>query len=281
MLEHIHAGEQLVQVIGDEILERDETEQVPLVIGQLDEPGKHRWDLEPGELLLAGLRAAHPHRKVQGESRDVRERVRRIDRERHEHGEDLGGEDLVQRQPVGLAEIGPRLDPDARLGHRRADQLLECGGVAILQFVRHGADIGENVGWGASDVGRHRKTGEEAPLQARDPHHEELVEVAGENGQEVGSLQHGDLRIFPEFEHPLVEREPAQLTVEEAVLRQAAVVDPGRLVVVVEGVGDQTGVVEKGLAVHGFIMALGGERWLRYRLRFPDHQDHDDQQQHG
>ena len=71
----------------------------------------------------------------------------------------------------------------------------------------------------------------------------------------------GMLGSSAEFEHPLVEREPAQLAVEEPVGRQRPVVDPGRVVVVVEAVGDESGVVKKRLAVHGFIIApLDGRR---------------------
>ena len=107
VLEHLHAGEEVVEVVGDEVLERDEPQQPAVVIRQLHEPRQHRRHLEPGELLLARLRAAHPDREVERQSGDVGERMRRVDRERHQHREDLAGEDLVDAVPVGLVEVGP------------------------------------------------------------------------------------------------------------------------------------------------------------------------------
>ena len=107
VFEHVHAGEQLVQMVRDEVFERDEPQQPAVVIRQLDEPRQHRRHLEPGELLLARLGAAHPHREVERQAGDVGERMRGVDRERHQHREDLGGEDLVERQPVGRGEVHP------------------------------------------------------------------------------------------------------------------------------------------------------------------------------
>ena len=97
-------------------------------------------------------------------------------------------------------------------------------GVPLLQLVRLLGDVGEHVRRGAADVRRHREPGEDAALQAGDAHHEELVEVAGEDGEEVGALEHRQRRVFGELEHALVERQPAQLAVEVAVFGQARIV---------------------------------------------------------
>ena len=56
-LEHLHAGEQLLEVLGDDVLERHE----PLV-AERHEPAEDRRHLDPGEVLLAGLRVAHQRR---------------------------------------------------------------------------------------------------------------------------------------------------------------------------------------------------------------------------
>ena len=52
------------------------------------------------------------------------------------------------------------------------------------------------------------------------PDHEELVQVGGENGEEAHALQQRDRLVFGEFEHALVESEPALLTVEVTLLGQ-------------------------------------------------------------
>ena len=55
MLADLHAGEQLVEVRGDHLLERDE----PLAVGQHDEAGQQRRHLDPREAPLAGVGVAH------------------------------------------------------------------------------------------------------------------------------------------------------------------------------------------------------------------------------
>ena len=50
-LEHLHAGEQPLEVLADDVLERDEA-----LVAERHEPGEDRRHLDPGEVLLAGLR---------------------------------------------------------------------------------------------------------------------------------------------------------------------------------------------------------------------------------
>ena len=97
VLLHHHAHEQLVQLRGDDLLDRDP----PLAVGQRDQAREHVGNLHAGEAPLARVGIAHHRGEVEREVRDVRERMARIERERREHGIDL------------LAEIG--LDP-AQLG---------------------------------------------------------------------------------------------------------------------------------------------------------------------
>ncbi len=87
-----------------------------------------------------------------------------------------------------------------------------------LQRMRVRRDVGQHVLRRAPHVGRHRESGDDAALQARDPHHEELVEVAGEDRQEVRPLEHRKRRILGELEHALVERQPAELAIQVAIL---------------------------------------------------------------
>ena len=80
---HLHAGEQRLEVLGDDVLERHE----PL-LADGDEPVEDRRHLDPGEVLLAGLRVAHQHGEVERQPGDVGERVRGVDRERGQDRED-------------------------------------------------------------------------------------------------------------------------------------------------------------------------------------------------
>ena len=68
--------------------------------------------------------------------------------------------------------------------------------------------------------GADRQAGLVAPLEARDPHHVELVEIRGEDREELGTLEQRQRLVLGECEHPRVEVEPAQFAVEVAILGQ-------------------------------------------------------------
>ena len=121
VVEDLHAGEEVLEVVRDELLERQEPHGLA-VVGELHEPGEHRRHLEARELLAAGARVADADREVEREPRDVGERVRRVDGERHEHGEDLRVEVVVQLGAVVVVDVGPRHDLDAGLGERGPDE---------------------------------------------------------------------------------------------------------------------------------------------------------------
>ena len=75
------------------------------------------------------------------------------------------------------------------------------------------------VGGGLAEAGGH------LVLQAGDPDLEELVEVLAEDGQELGPLEQGLAAIGGQRQHPGVEVEPGQLTVDEALRRLPQLVD--------------------------------------------------------
>ena len=119
----------------------------------------------------------------------------------------------------------------------------------VLQLVRLLRDVGQHVVRGAADVRRHGEAGVDAALQAGDAHHEELVEVRGEDREEVRALEHRQPRVLGELEHALVEREPAELAVEVALGGQLGrAVDVERFEVVVEVAGGAV-FVEGAVAV--------------------------------
>ena len=66
--------------------------------------------------------------------------------------------------------------------------------------------------------GAHGDAGGDPALEAGHPDHEELVEVAGEDRQEPHPLEQRQVGVLGELEHPLVEAQPGQLAVEEAVV---------------------------------------------------------------
>ncbi|MDR6169303.1 hypothetical protein QE359_000332 [Curtobacterium sp. SORGH_AS776] len=240
-------------MVRDEVFEGDEAEQPGVVVRQLDEPREVLRDLEARELLPLRLRVAHAHREVERQPGDVREGVRRVDRERHEHREDLLVEVLAHPEPVGLVEVGPVLDVDASRVEVRLERPDERLRVAVLQLVRLRRDVAQHVARCATDVGRHGDAGVDAALQAGDPDHEELVEVGREDRQEVRPFEERLRAVLAEFEHALVEPEPAEFTVEVAVGGQRLVLDLDDLVEVVEVRCDGV-AVELRFGVHAHIL---------------------------
>ncbi|OEI67462.1 hypothetical protein Cus16_2897 [Curtobacterium sp. ER1/6] len=253
VLEDLHPREQVVEVVRDEVLEGDEAHPAGAVVGQRDEAREVLRDLEARELLALRLRVPDADREVERQPGDVRERVRRVDRERHEHREDLLVEVLAHAQPVGLVEVGPVLDVDARGVEVRLERVDERLGVPVLQLVRLRRDVPQDVARGAAHVRRHRDAGVDAALQPGHPDHEELVEVRREDRQEVRALEERLRAVLTELEHALVEAQPAQLAVEVAVRGQRLVLDLDDLVEVVE-VGGDGFAVELRFGVHVAIL---------------------------
>ena len=91
-----------------DLLERHEA----LPVGQVGEPRQQRRDLHAGEPTLTGHRIADRGREVQREVRDVRERMRGVDRQRCQHREDALAEPPAEELPV----LAPTAAPSARPG---------------------------------------------------------------------------------------------------------------------------------------------------------------------
>ena len=136
---------------------------------------------------------------------------------------------------------------------RGEDELAVGLGVAHLQHVGLLGDVRQDVLGRAADVRGHGQAGRDAALQPGDPDHEELVEVAREDREEVRPLEHRQGRILRQLEDALIEREPAQFAVEIAVVGQLRVEDLGQVEVVVIRVSEAR--VEHVVFDHPLIIA--------------------------
>ena len=178
----------------------------------LDEARQDLRHLDPGEAALAGLRVAQPDRDRQAQRRDVRERVARIDRERRQDREDLVEEALAERLVV-LRDRRVVDELDALGGERPADRDEDrrVVGDELEDALAGGGELlvgGPAVGR-AGDL-----AGLDLLAQAGDPDLEELVEVAGEDGQELDPLEQRVALVARLVEDAGVELEPRQLAVE-------------------------------------------------------------------
>ncbi len=182
-----------------------------------DEARQARRHLDPGEVLRAGLGVLQQDGEVEREPGDVGERVGRVDRERGEHGEDVVGEEEVERVAVGLVELVPAHDGDALILESRPHVVLEDRGVLVHQLVREPGDPLDQLARLEAGRGPHGEAGGDPPLEAGDPDHEVLVEVAREDREEAGPLEERHVGVHRELHDPLVELQPGQLTLEVAV----------------------------------------------------------------
>ena len=100
----------------------------------------------------------------------------------------------------------------------------------------------EHLARGEPAGGPHGDPRRNATLQPRDTDHEELVQVAGKDREEVCSLEDGQVGILSEFEDALVEGEPGDFAIQETVRRQRASLGldsgGGRLVLLDLGLGN-------------------------------------------
>ncbi len=104
----LHAREQRVEVRGDDVLERHEPGR-----RHLDEPGQQGRHLDAGEQLGPGDRVAHDDGQVQRQAADVRERVRGVDGQRRQDGEDLRVEEQLDLGLLRRGELVPPQELDA------------------------------------------------------------------------------------------------------------------------------------------------------------------------
>ncbi len=177
-------------------------------------------DLDPGEAALAGLRIAQADRDRQAERRDVRERVARIDRQRRQDREDLVEEALAERLVVlgdrgvvdELDALGGERAPDRDVDRRVIGDELEDALAGRGQLLVGGPAVGR-----AGDL-----AGLDLLAQAGDPDLEELVEVAGEDGQELDPLEQRVALVARLVQDAGVELEPGQLAVQVRVGRLRA-----------------------------------------------------------
>ena len=260
VLDDLHAREQHRQVLGDEVLDRQE----------LGLDGRLRHDheardvvghLDPREALRADRAVADEDGEVQRLPGDVGERVRRVDGQRRQHREDLAAEVLAEAALLLVVEVTPPADVDALVVEGGGHVVLEAPRVTVDDLGDAGRQRGEDLARRQAVRGRHLQSHVRAALQPGDAHHVELVEVAREDREVLHALQQRLRRVLGQREDALVERQPRQLTVAEPVLRQVGSVVRRRVEIALrDGV---RGLDQRFGRGHDVIMPRPDERRLR------------------
>ena len=188
--------------------------------GEPDEARQHRRHLDHRQQLLgaahlAAAAAAEQQRHVERLVAELREGVALVDRQRREGRPHLGHEVGAGRGGLLRRELLRRHQPQAGLGQARHQRLAPEPVLPLHQGVGPLRD-------GLQHLGRlqavHRALGDlvgHLGLQAGHPDHEELVEVGGDDAEELEPLQHRQAGLLGLLQDPLVEGQPGELPVEE------------------------------------------------------------------
>ncbi len=217
VLDDLHAREELRLMRGDQVLDRQE---VVRAAAHSDEAVDVAGHLQPRESLGAGLRVTHDDRHVQAEPGDVRERMPRVDGQGSEHREDVVAEVRGQSPLVRLVDLVPVHQPDPVVLQRGQHIAGEAMPQPLHQFLGAHRDPFQLLGDRHPVRARHPQTHLRPAFEPGDAHHVELVEVGGEDRQELHPLEQRLVGVLGEFEHPGVEVQPGQFPVQEPIGRQ-------------------------------------------------------------
>ena len=215
--QHGHAREQFVDEGRQQRAEEHEVVAgvaVAVGIGQADDPRQRARRAHDRHVALAaeGVAALQQHHHVQRLVEDLRERVRRVQRQRRQHRHDLVAEMLAQ--PRGL--LGRPLlalqQADALVPQRGADFLVEAAVLRVDQ--RRGAVVDAvQQGGRRQPVGGGRQAEFDGVADRTAADLEELVEVGAADAQKAQPLQQRHRRVLRLRQHAEVEVQLRQLAV--------------------------------------------------------------------
>jgi hypothetical protein len=144
--------------------------------------------------------------------------VRRVDGQGRQDREDPLLEQPLAEPLLLAVELVPADQVDALLGQLGHQLLTEQPRMALHQLTGAGPDLLEHLTRHEAGGRTDGQVGRDPPLQAGHPHHEELVEVVGEDRREAHALEQRLPVVLGQLEDALVEAEPGQLAVEEAIV---------------------------------------------------------------
>ena len=203
------------EVVRDDILQRHEQGGGRRRLLDGDEArqdlGRH---LHAREHRLIGDGVAHQHRQAEGQVGDVGERTAGRHRQRGERGEDRLAEVLAQLRAATLIQIPHGDHVDVVVGQGGPQLSFEAVAQPLAKAEHALADQGDRLRRDAPVEARMLDAGVDLVAQTCDAHHVELVEVGGVDGAELDPLQERDPGILGELEHPIVEVQPGELTVQ-------------------------------------------------------------------
>ena len=186
------------------------------VAGQADEPGHIRGDhQQAGKAAVVALpRQFHHHRHRQ--IADEGEGVRRVDRDRRQHWQPFGFEGFFEVLELAVGQLAAFDDVDVTLLQRVAQAVPDFE-LPQLQVADPGRCHSDLLRRGQALRRECLHPGADLCLQPGEAHHDEFFEVGGRNGDKAQAFEQRVLLALGFGEHALVEPEPGDLAVDEAL----------------------------------------------------------------
>ena len=217
------AAEHRVDVGFNEVFEEQEV-ALTLVLREGDERGEGARDGDDAEDLGAGAGLelalmAKKEREAESLVEDAREGMRGVERDGGEEWVDLLLKELDGELAVGLAEVLPLEDADAGFFEFGDEAVVPAIGLVEGEAVQVAADAVEALGAGEAagvDALGEAEAFFKALEDPGDANLDELIQVAGGDGEEFYALEEGVGGVVGFFEDAAVELKPAFVAVDEA-----------------------------------------------------------------
>ncbi len=222
------AGEQFLDMGQNDRVEQHQPRAARRRVRQADEAVDLARHAHQRLHARAGDGMDEIERQRQPEIGDEGERMGRIDRQRRQDRKDVQEEMIVQPQPLGLVELGG-IDEDDMLGLQIVLQLAPQPDLLLGEFGNPRADQRQLFGRGQAVVRERLDAAAQLAADARDPDHEEFVEVIGRDRDEADPLEQRMGRIGGLQQDAAVELQPRQFAIDETLRRMAQGVAAERL----------------------------------------------------
>src|SRR5216683_369304 len=208
---YVDSREQEVEVVGDDVFERDE----PVALADSEKSLNPRadGDLHPRQRRVAVAGSPDRDQQVQRKVRDKGKRMRGIDRERRDQREDIVEIGFTQSGLLLGTQVLIRNQPDA-VCLQEGEKPGQNFALVLLLRVDVGIAFGDLLRWRAPVDRKLLDAGSDLLLQAADPFHEELVKIRGGDREKFEPLEQRVALVLRFGKNPAVECEPGQLAVE-------------------------------------------------------------------
>ncbi len=211
----LEAGEQAREEHADEFFQHDETDRPAGGGGQADEAVDLAGQGDEGGhvavVIVAGQGESHDEAHVGDEG----EGMRRVHRQRGEHGEDALHEVGVEEMCVVRRKLGGGAHDHAGTGELGA-HMREGGLLGGDKLARAGVDLLELLGRAGAVGGALQYAGAGLADEAGDADGVEFIEVGGADGDEAQPLKQRVAGILGLGDHAEIEVQPGKLAVDEA-----------------------------------------------------------------